>query len=159
MGWAKRCAVPMALWCDLLAAACGAGPAQHANTPTTTASSADPGVFFAERLPGGGDMLSEVRGKLIPDDRGCLRVRSVGGSYAVVWPAGFESDRGGGGVRVLDRGCRVAARGGKAVHMGGGESPISGNGAVDERTERELRERCPGTYWIAAPPVGMPGPG
>jgi hypothetical protein len=116
-------------------------------------------VFFAERLPGGEDMLSEVRGKLIPDDRGCLRLHSVGNSYAVVWPAGFEPAQGGGGVRVLDRGDRVSARVGKAVHMGGRESLISGNGAVNERTERELRERCPGTYWVAAPPVGMPGLG
>ena len=103
-------------------------------------------------------MLSEVRGKLVIDDRGCLRVRHTGGSPAVVWPAGFEPEVGSDGMRVLDGEGRVAARVDEAVRMGGGETGISENGAVDDWTERELRERCPGRYWIAAPPVRMPRP-
>jgi hypothetical protein len=145
----------MTLSGGLLVAACGAG--QPADTRPTEAPSTVPRVFFAERRPGGGDMLSEVRGELVLDGRGCLRVRSGGDSDAVVWPAGFEHNERGGEVRVLDRGGRVTARVGETISMGGGESAISGNGAVDERTERGLRERCPGTYWIAAPPVRMRG--
>ncbi len=123
------------------------------------ASSSVPGVFFAAQRPGGAYMTSEIRGELLLDGDGCLRVRSAGGRDAVVWPAGFEPDIGGGEVRVLDGEGRTVARVGGAVYMGGGETGISDNGAVDDRTERELRERCPGPYWIAAPPVSIPGRG
>jgi hypothetical protein len=70
----------------------------------------------------------------------------------------FKLDKADGEVRVLNSKGRVVARVGEAVYMGGGESPISGNEAVDERTKQELQERCPGRYWIAAPPVRIPGP-
>jgi hypothetical protein len=156
MSWARRAAVLVVLGGGMLAA-CDAG--RSTNTSSTEPSPAVPEVFFAERQPGGDDMLSAVRGKLVIDDRGCLRVRHATGSPAVVWPAGFEPEVGSAGMRVLDGEGRVAARVDEAVHMGGGESPISGNGAVDGRTERRLRERCPGTYWIAAPSINIPGRG
>ncbi len=92
-------------------------------------------------------------------DEGCLRVRSGSGSHVVVWPAGFELDEEDGEeVRILDSEGRVVARVGEAVYMGGGESPISDNEAVDERTKQQLQERCPGMYWISAPSVRIPEP-
>ena len=153
--------------CLLAIVACDAGqPAQGSgDTPTAGASSSPaaasssvPGVFFAEQRPGGAYMTSEIRGELLLDGDGCLRVRSAGGRDAVVWPAGYEPDIGGGELRVLDGEGRTVARVSGTVYMGGGEIGISDNGAVDDRAERELRERCPGRYWIAAPPVRMPRP-
>ena len=155
MSWARRAAALVVLGGGMLAA-CDTG--RPTNTSPTEPSPAVPEMFFAERQPGGADMLSEIRGKLVIDDQGCLRVRHAGGSPAVVWPAGFEPKVGSDGMRVLDGEGRVAARVDEAVRMGGGETGISDNGAVDDRTERELRKSCPGPYWIAAPPVRMPRP-
>lgn len=162
---AARLVTGFALAAVSLAAACGGdtpaqGPDESATTkasgPTAGASSDVPGVFFAERRPGGEDMLSEIRGELVLDERGCLRVRYRGGSSVIVWPTGFEPDRADGEVRVLDREGKVVARVGEAVDMGGGETPIQGNKAVDDRTRQELLKRCPGAYWVAAPPVRIP---
>ncbi len=104
-------------------------------------------------------MLAEIRGELILDERGCLRVRHQGGgSPVIVWPSGFEAERSDGGVRILDREGKVVAKVGEAVYMGGGGTPIRGNKAVDDRTRRELLRRCPGSYWVAGSPVQMPRP-
>lgn len=154
------------------ATACGAEPnrdeaktpAQGTSAPPATkpsgaslaSTSEVPKVLFAERRPGGGDMLAEIRGELVLDERGCLRVRYRGGSSVIVWPTGFEPERADGEVRVLDREGKVVAKVGEAVYMGGGGSPIRGNKAVDDRTRQRLLERCPGSYWIAAPPVRIP---
>ncbi len=79
-------------------------------------------------------MLSEIRGELLLDERGCLRVRHQGGgSPVILWPSGFEAERSDAGVRVLDREGKVVARVGEAVYMGGGGTPIRGNKAVDDR--------------------------
>ncbi len=67
MSWARRAAVLVVLGGGMLAA-CDAG--RSTNTPPTEPSPAVPEVFFAERQPGGADMLSEIRGKLVIDDRG-----------------------------------------------------------------------------------------
>ena len=158
MGWAKRCAVPMALWGGLLAAACGAGPGQHAHTPPTTAPSAAPGVFFAGRLPGDDDMLAEIRRKLVLDDRRCLRVSRDDVSPTIVWPTSFEARKASGEVKVVNGKGKTVARVGREVLMGGGEGALKGTKIVDKPTRRELQERCPGLYWVAAPPVRMPRP-
>jgi hypothetical protein len=151
MSQARYGAVLIAFGAFLLAPACAAPG------PPTTSTANVPEVSFAERQPGGEHLLSEIRGELILDDEGCLRVRTRSGARdVVVWPADFKADEADGEVRVLDSQGRVVARVGEAVYMGGGESPVSDNEAVDERTRQELRERCPGTYWIAAPPVRIP---
>ena len=102
-------------------------------------------------------MLSEIRGKLVLDDRGCLLVRAYGSTYVVVWPAGYKPEMADGEVRVLTGEGDIVARVGHRVYMGGGETPLGDNKAVDERTEQELRKRCPGSYWVATPPVSTPG--
>jgi hypothetical protein len=161
VSWAiPKTVLPLCLYCLVLGAACGTGPtAEGADvTKTTGPSSAIPGVFFAQRPPGGADMLAEIRGELVLDERGCLRVRHRGGSSVTVWPSGFELERSDGGVRILDREGEVVAKVGEAVYMGGGGTPIRGNEAVDDGTRRELLKRCPGSYWVAATPVRIPRP-
>ena len=147
--------------CDAEQPAQGSGetPTPRASTTPSGASSGVPGVFFAERQTGGGSMLSEIRGELVLDERGCLRVRHQdSGSPAIVWPNGFETERSDGGIRILDREGEVVAKVGKAVYMSGGGTPIRGNEAVDDRTRLELLERCPGGYWVAGSPVLLPRP-
>lgn len=94
--------------------------------------------------------MSEIRGELVLDDRGCLRVRDGGTDSLVIWPAGFGVKRTDGEVRVIDGEGEVAARVGREIYAGGGMVPSTS--AVGQ-TRRVLRERCPGPYWIAAPPV------
>jgi ABC-type glycerol-3-phosphate transport system substrate-binding protein len=86
---ARRTAARLATGLALLAAvsltaACGGGTTAQgsnetrttrASAPATTTSSAVPEALFAERQPGGEDMMAEIRGELILDDEGCLRVR------------------------------------------------------------------------------------
>lgn len=141
-------------------AACGAntssqGPEGGAPVGTTPETSSDgvPGVLFPGRPPGGVDMMSEIRGGLVLDGRGCLRVNSGGTDSVVIWPAGFGIEGSGRNVRVLDGEGEIVARVGRAIYMGGGQaSPVG----VAGLTRRELRERCPGPFWIAAPPVRIP---
>jgi hypothetical protein len=45
---------------------------------------------------------------------------------------------------------RVVAEVGKEVFMGGGQVGLPKE-VVSPRTARELRNRCPGDYWIAWP--------
>ena len=160
-------AVALLTLCLLALVSCEAGqPAQSSGEPQTArassspavASSRVPGVFVAERRPGGEYMLSEIRGELVLDERGCLRVRHRGVSSVIVWPSGFEPERSDGGVRILDREGEVVAKVGEAVYMGGGGTPIRGSEAVDDGTRRELLKRCPGSYWVAATPVRIPRP-
>lgn len=87
--------------------------------------------------------------------RGCLRVRQDGVSLVIIWPTGFKAENAGGEVRVLNGQGEITARAGQAISMGGGETPLGENEAVDKQTLQELRERCPGSYWVATPPIRM----
>lgn len=153
----RRTTTALALFSVLAAgpivAACGADTSSQdldGGATAETSSVGVPGVFFPKRSPGGVDMMSEIRGELILDDRGCLRVRSGGTDSLVIWPAGFGIERSGGRVRVIDGEGGIAARVGRNVYMGGGGAPPAN---VAGLTRRELRERCPGPYWIAASSV------
>lgn len=90
-------------------------------------------------------------GRLILDDAGCLRLSDEFGDRTVpLWQPRHELGAGNGGVRVLDaRGRTIVRVGGKASLGGGGVKTgwVKG-GLVDERTGRELLERCPGNYFL-----------
>ena len=93
------------------------------------------------------------------DDESCLRVNNRGGKdpygFVPIWPPDFRLAAEGDDVRILDEGGRLAAKVGEQVRMGGGEATET-LGGVDERTARELRERCPGNYWIVGGEVRIP---
>ena len=97
-------------------------------------------------------MTAGIRGKLVLDDRGCLRVKDPADRVSVVpvWPAPFELDTEGEDVRVLDASGRVVAQVGREVYMSGGEVGRSLEG------KRQLQERCPGVYWIIGTEVRIP---
>ncbi len=166
----------------VLLAACGTNPAtdgsasepraEHTSnhttavsTPTTIERTTNTGgatvtedwVFFPVRQPSvNGYMMALIRGKLVLDEEGCLRLGGEGGSLVPVWPPSFGLEASGGEVRVLNGKSRVVARVGDRVVIGGGEAPPAERlPAVDERTKRELQERCPGQYWLAAPDVDV----
>lgn len=148
--------------------ACGAGTT--ANPSPDTTGEAEPTVpptpggqeeiFFPEvRQEGGLDAVPTALGggELALDDEGCLRMlygRRPESGWVPVWPPYFEVDTGGGRVRIVDeRNDRVVAQVGKGVSMSGGDistQALRENNIVDERTWRELFERCPPgySYWI-----------
>lgn len=153
----------------LLVMSCRTGPAaeggsaergqakMHITRSPATSQSA-PGVLFPEQLPREKEyLMAELRGRLTLDEAGCLRVRYRGGSVTPVWPPGLKVDVTGDGVQILDQKGRIAARVGEGVYMGGGETrALDDLMSVGERTAQELRDRCPGTYWLVAPPVRVP---
>ncbi len=142
-----------------LLAACGTSPGSQtldgpdANGPTKAASSRPSEVFFPQvrkGLDGGPD--AGMGGKLFVDEKGCLRLDpGRGASWVPVWPAGLELETGGGKARIVNGEGRVVAEVGKEVFMGGGQIGLPED-VVGPRTARELRDRCPGDYWIAVAP-------
>ncbi len=116
-------------------------------------------VFFPKQPPTNTYWMAEFHGELVLDDEGCLRIEEPPGHTDTVpiWPAGFELDASGGEVSVLDEEGRVVGRVGEPIEMGGGALPSRGSSATahstleDETMVRELFERCPGSYWLAAP--------
>jgi len=102
-------------------------------------------------------MMADTRGRLILDDEGCLRVKGTSGYSDVVpvWPAEFEPEVVGEEVRVLNEEGRGAAKVGADIFLGGGSvgDSIKDGTGLSPRTARDLRERCQGTYWLAAPPA------
>ena len=135
------------------------GPRVTGGTETSSSavSSTAPGIFFPTRQPPVTTyMMALAPGKLVLDDKGCLRLRHLGSSVVPVWPPGFAADASEGKVRILNAKGRVVARVGDEVELGGGEAPrAEAIPLLDERTKRELRERCPGEYWLAAPDVSV----
>jgi hypothetical protein len=91
-------------------------------------------------------------GKLVLDERGCLRVRPRRGpDWILVWPANLDLETGNGNMRVTNKEGRTVAEVGEKVVVGGGQIGLPRN-LVDPRTAREPRARCPGDYWIATNP-------
>jgi hypothetical protein len=141
---------------SLAAAACGQGPAAqdpattHSSGKTTTAASTAAGVFFPTQKPPNFGYDELQSGELVRDAEGCLRVRYEAGNVVPLWPSGFEARVRGDEVRVLDGEGRVVARVGAKISMGGGgirEDALTGE-ILDQRTKRELLERCPGAYYL-----------
>jgi hypothetical protein len=150
------------------AVGCGATPAEdpspNADTAkaeaTSTPSPEYEEIFFPEvRQEGGLDAVPTALGggEMTLDDAGCLRMlpgKELEGGWVPVWPPYFEVETSGERVRVVDgRNCRTVAEVGRGVVMGGGdisEEALRENGILEEKTQRELFERCPPgySYWI-----------
>jgi hypothetical protein len=151
-----------------LLAACSAGPASTPSPeatsgkaePTAASSTSGEEVFFPQVRPTGPPLAvpsARGGGKLALDDKGCIRMLLPGkgpeSGWVPVWPSDFELDTGGGKVRILNGRGKVVAEVGKRVVMGGGDitkRALRENEILDERTWRELFERCPPgySYWL-----------
>jgi hypothetical protein len=141
----------------LLVVACGAEPVAREQKDAreyvsgTTDSSSDARVFFPQTKGAGGTPDAASGGRLIVDDKGCLRVKWRGGSEVPVWPSSYELRTKGEEVEILNGKGRVVARVGQEVATGGGQIPegvLRGNDVMEERPLRELLKRCPGNYFL-----------
>ena len=112
-------------------AACGAGsgpqpagdPSARGGTDARTASGAAE-VFFPQ-VRGGldGGPTAMAGGRLVVDEKGCLRLKSgKGATQMPVWPASLRLETEDGRIRVKSSGGRTVAEVGKEVSMGGGRS-------------------------------------
>ncbi len=130
----------------LATAACGEGPA--AQDPTTGPTTAE--IFFPKQRPAKFGYEELQSGELVRDAEGCLRVRYEAGAVVPLWPPGYEPSVGGDEVRILDAEGRIVGRVGEMITMGGGgirEEALTED-VLDQRTKRELLERCQGTYFL-----------
>lgn len=135
-------------------------------TPTTEDTSPTASdVFFAKKKPVGGLSASARNsGVLTLDEKGCFRIKSVEGrrGHVPIWPASFEMRVEGDEIRILDGQGDLVARVGERLVVGGGEFPGIGREStlplesipsVSKQVGRKLEERCPGQYWLVAPPA------
>lgn len=162
-----------AVFVALLAAACTAGPSQDGDSPaapsstttvTTPQTSTNPEVFFPTVRALNAVPEAGLEGKLVLDQKGCLRIKAAADVRGVVplWPSYFKLDTEGGDVRVLNEDGRVVAQVGERVFMGGGqigEKTLRGNDLMGERELRELRERCRGIHFLVGEGTHIPGRG
>jgi hypothetical protein len=135
---------------SLAAAACGEGPAAQDPETTSSAGPTTEWVFFPTQRPAKFGYEELQSGELIRDAEGCLRVRYQAGTVVPLWPPGYEPSVGGDEVRVLDAEGRVVGRVGEMITMGAGgirEEALTED-VLDQRTKRELLERCQGTYFL-----------
>lgn len=159
-----KLALPTLVAASLAAAACGAQPSAVGSSatsgpasttvPETTAIS-EPGsdaVFLNQSASVDGIPTTVDSGELAVDRKGCLRMGPQGDrrpNFVPVWPPGYSLDAGGERMRILDGEGRVVARVGDEIRVGGGPaSSLETVVDVDEQQGREIRERCPGTYFI-----------
>lgn len=95
---------------------------------------------------------SLTRGRLVADDKGCLRMSDQYGTATVpLWPPKYTPDTKGDEIRVRDAKGKVVAQVGERVTLGGGgvgKDMVKNDRLVNGRTERELFERCPGNYFL-----------
>ena len=81
-------------------------------------------------------------GKLVVEN-GCLRVRSEGANYLVIWQADYYLTDNDGVLEILDETGAAAARVGKTVYMGGGEQTAANNSEL----RQPIPVPCGGPYW------------
>ncbi|CAN5875775.1 hypothetical protein BH23ACT11_BH23ACT11_25560 [soil metagenome] len=135
-------------------------------TPTTEDTSpAASDVFFAKKKPVGGLSASARSGGVLTlDEKGCFRIKSVEGrrGHVPIWPPTFKVRVEGEEITILDGQGDLVAQVGERLLVGGGEFPGIGREStlplesipsVSKRVGRKLEERCPGQYWLVAPPA------
>lgn len=122
-------------------------PAQNpAQAPPTGAE-----TFFPKQKPPEIAYDSLARGRLVVDDRGCLRLRDGAGTTVPLWPPNYELDTTGNTAGVLDANGTAVVRVGEKTTLGGGgvgRSTVKDDHLVNARTGRELFERCPDSYFL-----------
>lgn len=120
-------------------------------------------VFFPKLQPSDGlPPSARIRGELVLDEEGCLRIDGGADTPDTLplWPSYFELSAEGDEIHILDGegdfvarvGGRIVTGGGR-IHQGGTQQEVFENlqRLVGETTARQLRERCPGPYWLVGP--------
>lgn len=94
----------------------------RADTPTTTTSYSQDGIFFPkQKNPRGAVMSTRGRGQLVLTDNECLRLKTVEGRRGslLIWPPDYSLNTEGNRVRVINEKGQVAAVVGDYVEVGG----------------------------------------
>jgi hypothetical protein len=134
-------------------------------TPTTEATTPPTSEVFFPKLKTSDGLppSARIRGELVLDEEGCLRIDEGGAAPATLplWPSYFKLSTGGDEIRILDGEGDFVARVGGRIDTGGGEMQHGETTpretfqtlrrGVGEDMARELRERCPGPYWLVGP--------
>jgi hypothetical protein len=113
-------------------------------------------------------MMAQLKGRLVVDGEGCLRVGLRGsdlrgsdlrGGDLPVWPPGYSLRTEGGETLVLDPRGHPVARAGGGVNAGGDQIARAGSmgGYEDLRHELGVPGKCKGPFWIITPPVNGGG--
>ena len=144
----------------LALSACGSSPAAGGDAYSVEQKSVgDEKVYFIKQRPTRGEldihMESLANGKLMVDERGCLRLKTAygdgPGDLLLVWPEGFEMSTENGPILILNGEGRVKARVGAEIQVGGGPIPASSAGGSYEQLGRErgVPEECRrGPHWV-----------
>lgn len=99
-------------------------------------------LYFPKQPPTDVYMEALLKGTLILDPNGCLRIESEGGeARLVLWHHDFELKVGDEVIEVLNGDGQVVGRVGEAVRMGGGESSATDIPGLP-------LSNCPGPYWV-----------
>lgn len=134
-----------------------ASPTTGVTTPPASS------VLFPQQKPSDGlPMSAGISGELVLDEAGCLRIDGGSPPYFLpLWPSYFELSIQGDEIRILDGEGDFVARVGGEIDTGGGamqhgettprETFRALRRGVGEDMARELRERCPGPYWLVGP--------
>lgn len=121
-------------------------------------------VFFPQKKPADPDGLgasARLRGKLVVDEKGCLRIGPGRGRPGItpIWPSYYRLSTKGGEIRVLDGEGKFVARVGGRIDTGGGmarypdtTAPLEGGRVVSKQVARKVSRRCPGRYFFINPP-------
>lgn len=101
-------------------------------------------IYFPRQAPTNIHMDALLKGQLILDDKGCLRVEAEGSEgLLVIWHYEDMLRVTAEAIEVLNGDGQVIARVGEPISMGGGEG-----GAMIDIPGMPI-DGCPGPYWIA----------
>lgn len=132
----------------LILAACSETSPTEFTSPNLHVSSASGARLITQNVVPAVSMDALFQGRLVLDDRGCIRLGSEDGA-TVVWPHGFTAERTVEGVSVRDADGALFGRVGEELSFAGGEVATLHEGMGFTEDDRNLAtQHCPGRYWI-----------
>lgn len=107
-------------------------------------------IFIVESQLPGAYYDAMVRGRLVRDGAGCLRLDGAG-ALTVIWPLGSTIEIRNGEIYVLNREGQQLAKVGDQTELGGRHSDTIDRVYLSERDRHLALNHCPGEYWLAQP--------
>lgn len=132
----------------LILATCSEASPTEFTSPKLHVSSASGVRLITQNVVPAASMDALFRGRLLLDDRGCIRLDSEDDA-TVVWPHGFTAERTVEGIVVWDAEGALFGRVGEELSFAGGEVSTLHEGMGFTEDDRSLAmQHCPGRYWI-----------
>lgn len=103
--------------------------------------------FPVQSKPSEFSMTALLKGELVLDENGCIRVKHGNDNYLLVWPYGFSLRTEGGAIQIVDSTGKPVARVGDIIEAGGGEC-VKPCRNIAKYSAQLPSERCSGPYWI-----------